>query len=171
MFVRKKLNKSGVISIQVITKISGKSKLVKTIGSSSNKQEIEDLVNEGHQYITKFGGQKTLDFSDEPSLFKSVFQSISSHIEVGTQLLLGKIFDDIGFNVIADALFRQLVLSRLIYPVSKLKTSDFLDKYHELDYPVQQIYRYMDRFHSKRKELDQQITHSRILPSDRNLGQ
>ena len=159
MFVRKKLNKSGVVSVQVIAKISGKSKLVKTIGSSSDEQDIEDLVKEGHQYIAKFGGQKTLDFSDELSLFKSVFQSISSHTEVGTQLLLGEIFNDIGFNVIEDALFRQLVLSRLIYPVSKLKTSDFLDRYHELDYPVQQIYRYMDRFHSKSKELVQQISY------------
>lgn len=159
MFVRQKRNKSGVVSVQVIAKINGKSKLIKTIGSSSNKDEIDDLVKEGHQYITKFGGQKTLNFTDEPSLYKSVLENISSHTEVGTQLLLSKIFDDIGFNVIEDALFRQLVLSRLIYPVSKLKTSDFLDRYHDLDYPVQQIYRYMDKFHSNRKELVQQISY------------
>ena len=159
MFVRQKRNKSGVVSVQVIAKINGKSKLIKTIGSSSNKNEIEDLVKEGHQYITKFGGQKALNFSDEPSLYKSVLENISSHTEVGTQLLLSKIFDDIGFNVIEDTLFRQLVLSRLIYPVSKLKTSDFLDRYHDLDYPVQQIYRYMDKFHSNRKELVQQISY------------
>lgn len=159
MFVRKKHNKSGIISVQVIAKINGKSKLIKTIGSSNDKHEIEDLVKEGHQYIAIFGGQKIFDFSDELSLYKSVFQNISSHTEVGTQLLLGKIFDDIGFNSIEDILFRQLVLSRLIYPVSKLKTSDFLGRYHELDYPVQQIYRYMDKFHSKRKELVQQISY------------
>ncbi len=34
MFVREKVNKSGVVSVQVITKVNGKSKLVKTIGSS-----------------------------------------------------------------------------------------------------------------------------------------
>ena len=159
MFVRKKINKSGVISVQVITKINGKSKLVKTLGNSQAEKEIEDLVKEGHQYIATYGGQRTFDFSDESSLLRSVFQSISSHTEIGTQLLLGSIFDDIGFNAIDDNLFRQLVLSRLIYPVSKLKTSDYLDKYHDLDYPVQQIYRYMDKFHSKRKELVQQISY------------
>ena len=73
--------------------------------------------------------------------------------------MLSKFFDDIGFNDIEDTLFRQLVLSRLIYPVSKLKTSDFLDRYHDLDYPVQKIYRYMDKFHSNRKELVQQINY------------
>jgi transposase len=159
MFVRKKPNKSGIISVQVIAKIKGKSKLIKTIGSSSDVQEIDELVKEGHHYITQFGGQKTLNFSDVASLYKSVFESISSHTEVGTQYLLGKIFDDIGFKAIEGELFRQLVLSRLIFPVSKMKTSDFLDRYHGMDYPVQQIYRYMDKFHSERKELVQQISY------------
>jgi len=159
MFVRKKPNKSGVVSVQVIAKINGKSKLVKTIGSSSNQQEIEDFVREGRNYISSFGGQKALDFFDEASLYKSVLKSIISHTEVGTQFLLGKIFDDIGFNAIEDDLFRQLVLSRLVYPASKVKTSDLLDRYHGVDYPVQQIYRYMDKFHSERKELVQQISY------------
>jgi transposase len=40
-----------------------------------------------------------------------------------------------------------------------MKTSDFLDRYRGVDYPVQQIYRYMDKFHSERKELVQQISY------------
>ncbi len=159
MFVRKKVNKSGVISVQVITKVDGKSKLVKTIGSSRNITVIDDLVKQGHQFIATFGGQQTFDFSNQTSLLRSVFQSIHSHTEVGTELLLGKIFDDIGFGVVEDTLFRQLVLSRLSYPVSKLKTSNYLEKYHDLDYPVQQIYRYMDKLHATQKELVQQISY------------
>jgi transposase len=159
MFLREKVNKSGVVSIQVITKISGKSKLLKTIGSSSDQEVIADLVNRGHQFIVSFGGQQALDFTDEPSLLKSVFQSISSHTEIGTELLLGKIFDHIGFDSVNDAIFRPLVLSRLIYPSSKLRTSDYLGKYHDLDYPVQHIYRYMDKLHSTQKELVQRISY------------
>ncbi len=159
MFVRKKVNKSGVVSVQVITKIYGKPMLVKTIGSSIDPIIIADLVRRGHQFIASFGGQQTLDFSDERTLLKSVFQSISSHTEVGTEMLLGKIFDDIGFRAVGDDIFRRLVLSRLIFPVSKLKTSDYLEKYHDLDYPVQQIYRYMDILHSSQKELVQQISY------------
>ena len=159
MFIRKKLNKSGVISVQVISKINGKSKLIKTIGSSKDESVVEELVYKGNQYISTFGGQITFDFSDESSLIKSVFQHIDSHIEVGTDLLLGKIFDEIGFNVIEDKLFRQLVLSRLTYPTSKLRTSDYLGKYHNLDHPVQQIYRYMDKLHSTQKELVQRISY------------
>ncbi len=42
MFVRKKPNKSGAISIQVIEKRGGKSFLVKTVGSANDAKEIED---------------------------------------------------------------------------------------------------------------------------------
>jgi hypothetical protein len=44
MFVRKKVNKSGSISVQVISKIKGKSKLIKTIGSSKNEDTIKEFV-------------------------------------------------------------------------------------------------------------------------------
>ena len=159
MFVREKENKSGTISVQVIAKINGKSKLIKTIGSSRDPNIVADFVRQGHQFIACYCGQQTLDFSDERTLLKSVFQSICSHIEVGTEMLLGKIFDDIGFSAVGDDIFRRLVLSRLVYPVSKLKTSDYLDKYHDLDYPVQQIYRYMDKLHTSQKELIQQISY------------
>jgi hypothetical protein len=42
MFVRKKVNKSGSISVQVISKIKGKSKLIKTIGSSKDEDTIKE---------------------------------------------------------------------------------------------------------------------------------
>ena len=145
--------------MQVITKVNGKSKLVKTIGSSLDPLTVAGLVRQGHQFIASFGGQQTLDFSDETALLKSAFQSISSHVEVGTEMLLGKIFDEIGFRAVGDDIFRRLVLSRLAYPASKRRTSDYLDKYHNLDYPVQHIYRYMDRFHSSEAERVQQISY------------
>jgi transposase len=169
MFVRRKNNKSGIVSVQVIAKVNGKSKLVKTIGSSGNLSTIDELVKEGNNYIATFAGQQIVGFSDQSTTVKSVFRSIHSHTEVGTELLLGKIFNNIGFNAIDDIIFKHLVLSRLTYPVSKLKTSDFLGKYHDLDYPVQQIYRYMDKLHSTHKDLVQRISYAhtrKILGSD-----
>ena len=43
MFIRKKKNKSGIISVQVIDKSSGVYKVIKTIGSSNNQQKIDRL--------------------------------------------------------------------------------------------------------------------------------
>lgn len=159
VFVRRKNNKRGVVSIQIIAKIKGKSKLIKTIGSSKDPFEIEQMVREGKKFIESYGGQGVLGFSKSAGILKSSFEAITSHTEKGTELLLGNIFDDIGFNQINDDLFRKLVLSRITNPVSKLKTSDYLDSYKGEDYPVQHIYRYMDKLHSTQKEFVQQISY------------
>lgn len=63
--------------------------------------------------------------------------------------MLGKLFDEIGFNAIEDELFRHLVITRLVYPVSKLKTTDYLFKYKGITVQVDTIYRYLDKLQKK----------------------
>ena len=65
MFVRKKINKSGVISVQIIEKRSGKSALVKTVGSSADLKEVEFLYATGKEIITKITGQGRLYFDKD----------------------------------------------------------------------------------------------------------
>lgn len=126
MFVRKKKNKSGSISIQVIDKTSGKYKVLKTIGSSEDKQTIAMLFLEGQQWIRNYTKQLEFDIYGEKDQFDKFLSGIQEITVIGDELLLGKIFDEIGFNQIKDKLFRQLVLSRLCYPSSKLRTTDYL---------------------------------------------
>ena len=161
--MRKKKNKSGTFSIQVITKFNGKSKLVKTIGSSKDESEIELLVSQAQSFIDTYGGQQIIDFTTPDTLVKSVFQNITSHTEVGTELLLGQIFDEIGFNKIREGLLRELVFARLSYPVSKLKTSDYLIRSKNIDIPVQKIYRYLDKLYAEQKEQIQQLSYKHTL--------
>jgi transposase len=163
MFIRKKKNKSGLVSVQVITKEKGKSKLVKTIGSSHDEVQIKLLLNKADQFIQTFGGQQVINYSDTATSLTTAFKSISSHIEIGTELLLGRIFSSIGFDSIEDPLFKKLVLARLSYPVSKLKTSDYLQQYKNTTIPVQQIYRYLDKLHSSQKERVQSISYQHTL--------
>src|SRR5882672_293733 len=126
MFVRKKLNKSGVVSVQIIDKRSGKYQLYKTVGSSSDEKKIALLMNEGETIIKKISGQQSFhfDIKNEEQLVEVFFNGIKELRLMGPELLLGKLFDEIGFNAIKDELFRHLVLTRLCYPVSKLKTTD-----------------------------------------------
>lgn len=163
MFVRKKPNKSGVISIQVIEKRNGQSVLIKTIGSSSDDGEIARLYEQGKKYVSQYGGQQELCFEDEQSLVEKYFSSLQSFRLVGPELLLGKIFDEIGFNQIKDSLFRDLVITRIVYPVSKLKTIDYLFKYKNEVVDVERIYRYLDKLHKKQKEQIQEISFHHTL--------
>lgn len=48
MFVRKKKNKSGTVSVQIINKSSGSYRVVNTIGSSRNPNTIERLMQKAH---------------------------------------------------------------------------------------------------------------------------
>lgn len=163
MFVRKKKNKSGVISIQIIDKSNGKYRLLQTIGSSADPKQVEHLFNEGKEWIKKQTCTQELDFTDYNHHTSLVLQGIE-HISVyGPELLLGKIFDEIGFNQIKEDLFRQLVVARLCFAVSKLKTTDYLSKYQFLDIDVQSVYRYLDKLHKYQKELIQQISYEHTL--------
>lgn len=163
MFVRKKKNKSGVISVQVIDKSTGKYKMLKTIGSSLDPVIIEHMVEQGKLWIKDYTGQKELDFSNEKQLTENVLDNIEKITIQGINLLLGNIFNQIGFNTISDDLFKQLVIARLCFPASKLKTTDLLSKYQFLNIDVQQVYRYLDKLHNSQKELVQDISYKHSL--------
>lgn len=163
MFVRKKPNKSGLVSVQVIDKSQGKYRVVKTIGSSMDSMEIERLVSEGKRYAQKMMGLQEIDFTDHKRLFSDVLSSITSHKLVGIQYVLGRIFDDIGFNQINEELFKDLVLYRLVYPKSKLKTTEYLYRYEQKLYSEDSIYRFMDKLHSRYKEDVQKISFNHTL--------
>lgn len=160
MFVRAKKNKSGTISIQVINKSGGSYRVIKTIGSSSDTFELSQFKQEAIAFISEFNGQKTFAF-DQPSdeqFYNSIYLSIQDVKLLGPALILGKIFEEIGFDAISDDLFRHLVISRIIYPVSKLKTIDYLKKYKGINVHVNEIYRFMDRFHASQMEQAKRIS-------------
>ncbi|MBU2591994.1 MAG: hypothetical protein ABH867_01690 [Patescibacteria group bacterium] len=53
MFVRKNRNRNGSISIRIISKEGGKYRVVQTLGSSSDPDEIERLALKAKQIITQ----------------------------------------------------------------------------------------------------------------------
>lgn len=165
MFFRKKKNKTGVISVQIIDKSSGKYRMLKTIGSSSDNAIVEDLVAQARIYIHTYGGQTELDFilGDDQKYYQSIYENIQQIQLLGPELILGKLFDEIGFNAIKDDLFKQLVIARLVYPVSKLKTIDYLQKYKGISIHANDIYRYLDKLHGTQIEQVKQISFSHTL--------
>lgn len=163
MFVRKKKNKSGTISVQVIDKSAGKYKVIKTAGSSAQAAEIENLFEQAQSFIKEQKKQQEIDFNDADELFSSFISAIKQVNVAGSELLLGRIFDEIGFGRIKDELFRKLVIARLCFPASKLKTTDYLRQYHSYLVDEDKIYRYLDKLHNTQKELVQQISYRHTL--------
>jgi transposase len=65
--------------------------------------------------------------------------------------------DALGFDAVAEELFRHLVICRLYHPGSKLKTIDYLQRFLGVYKQVDEIYRFLDRLQSHHKTLVEQI--------------
>lgn len=167
MFLRKKKNKSGSVSVQIISKIHGRSKLIKTIGSAASEQEIQRLWYLGKMEIERLSGQAEIFIPEEDVLVEQVFSSLeNAQIRtVGPELVFGHLFDSIGFNTISEALFRHLVIARLAFPLSKLKTIAYLFRYQGVLLHIDQVYRFLDRLTATHKQQVEKIAvnHARRL--------
>ena len=64
MFVRKKKNRSGTISIVVVSKAHCKFTEVKNFGVAHSKEEADILYNKALHWIHTHGGQQEFDFED-----------------------------------------------------------------------------------------------------------
>jgi transposase len=163
--IQKKKNKSGSVSIQIRQRGKIGSHLIKTIGCSSNTGQIKRLVAEGRLEIARRQGQQAFHFEEfqEKELLKLFLDGIKDISLVGPELLLGKIYDEIGFNAIDEELFKHLVITRLVYPVSKLKTVDYLFKYKGIKISVDSVYRYLDKLKYQQMRQVQEISFQHTL--------
>jgi len=155
MFVRKKKNRSGSISVQIIKKINRVNKVIKTIGSSKDPDEVDRLFQKGLYELPRLFGATLFDDIHEPEISELSNDNIRV---VGPELVFGKIFDHIGFNVIQDPLFRDLCISRITHPGSKLELSKFLRENNREEISEDRIYYFMDRLNTRHKRQVEEIS-------------
>ena len=148
MFVRRKVNRSGSISVHVVDKSRGGFKVIKTFGTASTAYEADLLEDKARQYIREQTGQLESLFGDpgEDRLNEFIAGLHNAQIQVaGPELIFGALYDRIGYDAINNELFRHLVICRLFNPGSKLRTIDYLQRYLGVGYDVAQIYRFLDK--------------------------
>lgn len=161
MFVRKKRNKSGSISVQVIDKSNGY-RVWQAVGCARNPDEVERLWQQGLQIVHRVskGQLQLLPIKSQADLTIQNFVQGLTNTQIrtiGPELIFGTLFDHLGFDAVPDELFRHLVIARLAYPTSKLKTADYLYRYKGVSVSVQTIYRFLDNLQSKYKDPVEQI--------------
>lgn len=171
MFVRKKKNLSGSISVQIIEKQGRKNILIKSVGSSKKTREIGCLVKKAYLEISKLQNQKILDFGyspDDKNILNFVDEGIKIY-SVGADLVLGNIFNSIGFDKIKEPLFKKLVIARIVYPVSKLKTTEYWGRHTDFNVGIQTVYDFLDRLHKNYKEEVEQISYEHTKKILKNI--
>ncbi len=163
MYVRKKINRSGSTSVVIVDKSSGKIRYLKTIGISTDEQEISALYEQGKKWIDLHCGNRDMfKASDRHFEEKQVTEYLLGNIEKillnGTQLILNEVFNLIGFDAVDDDILKHLVIARLCQPASKAGTVDYLKSYFDEDLELHNIYRYLDRLHNTLQDKIQQIS-------------
>lgn len=170
MFIRKNKNRSGSYSVQIISKSSGKYKLVKSIGSGTTEQELQKLTYLAKQEIERLSQQPQLFVSETDTIVENIFTSLNnaSVQTIGPEIIFGRIYDSIGFGEIKEELFRYLVISRLVFPLSKLKTVEYLYRFQGISIDIDAVYRFHDTLSNKLKDKVEKISYAHTLKVLRN---
>jgi hypothetical protein len=116
MYVRKKINPSGITSVQVIDKSTGKYRLIKTIGSSSDTSTVKPLYQQGKQWISNYVGELNIFDTyqrerEEKQVTEYLLSNIENILQNGTQLILNEVFKTTGFDAINDDILKKLVIA------------------------------------------------------------
>jgi len=163
MFVRKKNNRSGSVSVVIVSKQSGAYREIRTVGTSSKASEVTGLVEEGKEWIRR---QNTIpnmfDQYDrekaERDTIEYFFNRIENILLNGTQLILDRVYSLTGFDKINDTVLKDLVIARICQPGSKSATVDYLKGYYDQDVGLNKIYKYLDVLQSTQQAIVQQIS-------------
>lgn len=162
--VRKKKNSSGSVSIQIIDRKNRGYKVVETLGCSKDESEIETFYKKALKRIDELENN-LLHLSEKQSSqeqYKEFFSSITTDniIPIGDELIYGRLFDELGCNNVFQTpsikkvlqkqfLFRSLVISRILYPGSKLYLVDYLEYFKKQTISIDTIYRFLDTLYSE----------------------
>ena len=147
MYVRRKLNKTGTFSVQVISKHGGIYRVIRSFGTGRSEHELSRLEESARQFINEQSGFAGELFPDGADARLDDFISSISNAQIqviGPELIFGSLYDKIGYGKIGSDMFRHLVVGRLFSPGSKLKTIDYLERYQGVVYSIDRIYRFLD---------------------------
>lgn len=155
MFIRRNRNRSGSISIQIAKKDGRRNKILQTVGVAKTRREEELLLVIAGNEMNKLQGLQSLYIEHDDLVVESFVNDLyNTQLQiVGPQLILGSIYKKIGLpEAEQDRYFIHLVICRLVYPGSKLKTIQYLQRHHNIDVSIQTIYRYLDELNSNRQD-------------------
>lgn len=168
MYIRRKKYPSGNVGIIVVEKINGKMKELATIGIARSEDDVDALVKLGQEWMDRerqrrqprldLFGEERIRCEQELMNAEQLLNSITNITIDGADLILDRVFDNVGFNRIEDDIFRKLVKARLSYPSSKAATAEYLKNHFDDDVSLSKIYRYLDKLSDSQHRIVQDIS-------------
>ena len=115
MFIRKKANKSGTVSVQVVQKTKTRTqRVVKSFGAASpdDTAALEKLMQSASSFLQEMEGPALPHMYEEEDVIDDFIGSLSNtQVQVaGPELVFGTLYDRIGYGGIKSGMFRNLVI-------------------------------------------------------------
>ena len=166
MYIRKLKSRNGNLQVQVVQKIERQNKVVRHFGTARNELEASELVNQAKQFL-----ENQRIKSGNISLFDNRY-STSEMAEILSKFCVRRVLDSVtfdffyhfykvlNFDQIGNKNFTNLVVARIIFPVSKAKTRDFLESKLDKHYSLSAIYRLMEEIYKLdfQNQLEEKMT-------------
>ena len=147
MFLRRKPNKSGTVSVQVVEKQNGRYVVLQSFGAEREEDGIRRLELKARGWMSERRGPQLPFTCEQDEIIEAFVGGLSNgQVQViGPELVYGSLYDHIGYGRLRNELFRHLVICRLFNPGSKLKTVEYLERYLHIRVSPDRIYRMLDR--------------------------
>lgn len=128
-------------------------------GIELNPDEIKSLMNQGRKN-NQLKAKQSINAPQQPTKFDDLVEEF--RFNCGVSDIVGSVFDNLGFNTLLkstkhSSLLKNLVLTRMVYPQSKLKLCETMDEKFGVKYNEDQIYRMMDKLYPKIKQIKQLV--------------
>jgi transposase len=198
MFVReiKKPNGSSTIAIVESIRVDNKvvQKVIRTFGTHKDEREISiikeaaekvvvEMINASNPVLpgfdpTEFHVKKSRSKKTPDQVNVDGLEHVGS-IPVGVQEVFSPLITEMGFDTIIkdsnkdiewNENLKKLVLARIEEPTSKLNTSEFLERDHDIILPVQKIYRTMDKVSAFEDQIKERIRLSTLTTLDQKIN-
>ena len=143
-WVRRVRTASGATAVQIAESVGGRRRIVRHVGSARDEAELGLLMEEAHRLLAD-DRQGVLDLGISPALSKAVMvappaqaalfvdtadPSASRRMVSRPRVLktcsgllydvLAEVYSSLGFDVVGDEVFRDLVIARMVEPTSLL---------------------------------------------------
>jgi hypothetical protein len=140
-YVRKVRTASGAVAVQVVRKHRGQRTILAHVGSAHTDAELGILLERARLLASQDQGVLDIEVATRTERVDGIADWRAGHLMAAaggpkgapappgrtvatrSRLLydvLGAVYDWLGFDVVADAVFRDLVIARIVEPTSKL---------------------------------------------------
>jgi hypothetical protein len=126
VFVRRVPGRSGATKVQLAVRRAGRDVVVDHVGTARSDAELAVLMAEARQRLRP--GQQSLDLGLAGTTPESRSGVITGKRSAVLWQVLTAVYARLGFDVLADEAFKQLVLARVVEPTSKADSLRVLDE-------------------------------------------